>query len=77
MVDVATPATTVRYTANWRASFEGWLPAPQFLTKGLPRRLPGSMTSTWRVSGYSPVRPSWAEPYHEDIGPGTLDVEHG
>ena len=41
MVDVATPATTVRYTGNWRASFEGWLPTPGYLTKGLPRRLPG------------------------------------
>jgi phytoene dehydrogenase-like protein len=41
MVDVATPATTVRYTGNWRASFEGWLPTPEYLTKGLPRRLPG------------------------------------
>jgi len=41
MIDVATPATTVRYTGNWRASFEGWLPTPGYLTKGLPRRLPG------------------------------------
>ena len=41
MVDVATPATTVRYTGNWRASFEGWMPTPGYLMKGLPRRLPG------------------------------------
>ena len=41
MVDVATPATTVRYTGNWRASFEGFLPTPKHLMKGLPRRLPG------------------------------------
>jgi phytoene dehydrogenase-like protein len=41
MIDVATPATTVRYTGNWRASFEGWLPTTDYLTKGLPRRLPG------------------------------------
>ena len=41
MVDVATPATTVRYTGNWRASFEGWMPTPRYLMKGLPRRLPG------------------------------------
>jgi phytoene dehydrogenase-like protein len=41
MVDVATPATTVRYTGNWRASFEGFLPTPGYLMKGLPRRLPG------------------------------------
>ena len=41
MVDVATPATTVRYTGNWRASFEGWIPTPGNLSKGLPQRLPG------------------------------------
>ena len=41
MVDVATPATTVRYTGNWRASFEGWMATPGYLMKGLPRRLPG------------------------------------
>ena len=41
MVDVATPATTVRYTGNWRASFEGWIPTPGNFSKGLPQRLPG------------------------------------
>ncbi len=41
MIDVATPATTVRYTGNWRASFEGWMPTPAYMMKGLPRRLPG------------------------------------
>ena len=41
MVDVATPATTVRYTGNWRASFEGFMPTPRYMMKGLPRRLPG------------------------------------
>jgi phytoene dehydrogenase-like protein len=41
MVDVATPATTVRYTGNWRASFEGFMPTPGYLMKGLPRQLPG------------------------------------
>ena len=41
MIDVATPATTIRYTGNWQASFEGWMPTPGHLLKGLPRRLPG------------------------------------
>ena len=41
MVDVATPATTVRHTGNWRASFEGFMPTPEYLMKGLPKRLPG------------------------------------
>jgi phytoene dehydrogenase-like protein len=30
MYDVATPITWVRYTGNWRGSYEGWLPNPQF-----------------------------------------------
>jgi phytoene dehydrogenase-like protein len=41
MIDVATPATTVRYTGNWKGSFEGWLPTAEYLTKSLPKRLPG------------------------------------
>jgi phytoene dehydrogenase-like protein len=41
MIDVATPATTVRYTGNWRASFEGWQPTGDYLMKSLPKRLPG------------------------------------
>ncbi|HLN45155.1 MAG TPA: NAD(P)/FAD-dependent oxidoreductase [Candidatus Sulfotelmatobacter sp.] len=29
MVDVATPMTFYRYTANWKGSYEGWLPTPK------------------------------------------------
>ena len=41
MVDVATPATWERFTGNWRASFEGWLPTPANLTAELRKTLPG------------------------------------
>jgi phytoene dehydrogenase-like protein len=41
MVDVSTPMTFERYTGNWRASFEGWLPTPAHLTKQMPFTLPG------------------------------------
>ncbi|MBM3146461.1 MAG: NAD(P)/FAD-dependent oxidoreductase [Actinobacteria bacterium] len=41
MVDVATPATTVRYTGNWKGSFEGWLATPEYASGELPRTLPG------------------------------------
>jgi phytoene dehydrogenase-like protein len=45
VVDVATPATYVRYTGNWRGSFEGWLLSPENSRiagmGGLPRKLPG------------------------------------
>lgn len=39
--DVATPATWVRYTGNWHASFEGWLPTPRMLRVKFPKTLPG------------------------------------
>lgn len=39
MVDVATPLTFVRYTGNWRGSFEGWL--PKAMGVKLPKTLPG------------------------------------
>jgi phytoene dehydrogenase-like protein len=45
VTDVATPATYVRYTGNWKGSFEGWLLSPENAQiagmGGLPRRLPG------------------------------------
>jgi phytoene dehydrogenase-like protein len=55
MVDVATPATTVRYTGNWKASFEGWMPTRGYLTKGPSSRLPGLddfyMVGQWVAPG--------------------------
>jgi phytoene dehydrogenase-like protein len=43
--DVATPSTYVRYTGNWKASFEGWMLSPNNARvagmAGLPRTLPG------------------------------------
>ena len=41
VVDVATPATIVRYTGNWRGSMEGWLYTPATGIKPLPCVLPG------------------------------------
>jgi phytoene dehydrogenase-like protein len=41
MVDVATPNTFERYTGNWQASFEGWLPTPDVMSKAIPKTLPG------------------------------------
>jgi phytoene dehydrogenase-like protein len=41
VVDVSTPPTWVRYTGNWRASFEGWLPTPGDITKDMGKTLPG------------------------------------
>jgi phytoene dehydrogenase-like protein len=39
--DLATPATFVRFTGNWQASYQGWLPTPQILGRRLRRTLPG------------------------------------
>ena len=41
VVDVATPATVVRYTGNWHGSMEGWLMTPASGIKQLPSVLPG------------------------------------
>jgi phytoene dehydrogenase-like protein len=41
VVDVATPLTYERYTANWRGSMEGWLPVMGQLGKQLDHTLPG------------------------------------
>jgi len=41
VVDVATPATIIRYTGNWKGSMEGWLMTPATGTKQLPAVLPG------------------------------------
>jgi phytoene dehydrogenase-like protein len=41
VIDVATPATIIRYTGNWRGSMEGWLLTPSTGIKMLPAVLPG------------------------------------
>ncbi len=40
-VDVATPATIIRYTGNWKGSMEGWLLTPATGFRQLPLVLPG------------------------------------
>ena len=58
-IDVATPMTYERYTANWRASFEGWLITTRTMGMafrgGLPKTLPGlgnfHMIGQWTVVG--------------------------
>lgn len=59
VVDLATPATYVRYTGNWQGSFEGWLLSPKNARiaglAGLPRKLPGLsgfyMAGQWVMPG--------------------------
>jgi phytoene dehydrogenase-like protein len=41
MEDVSTPATVVRYTNNWKGSFEGWILTPEIALKQVKKKLPG------------------------------------
>jgi phytoene dehydrogenase-like protein len=41
VMDVATPMTFVRYSGNWRGSYEGWLFDKQALALRCPQTLPG------------------------------------
>jgi phytoene dehydrogenase-like protein len=52
--DVATPLTTVRYTGNYHASYEGWRPTPATMRVKIDKRLPG-------LSGFSMVG-QWTTP---------------
>lgn len=55
VVDVATPATVIRYTGNWKGSMEGWLLTPAAGFKSLPPVLPGLkdfyMVGQWTSPG--------------------------
>jgi phytoene dehydrogenase-like protein len=60
MADVATPMTYERYTGNWQASYEGFLPTPKTVKSTIPNRLPGLknfyMAGQWvRVGGGIPT----------------------
>ncbi len=54
-MDVSTPASVVRYTNNWKGSFEGWIMSPDTGFKGLKKTLPGLkdfyMTGQWVEPG--------------------------
>jgi phytoene dehydrogenase-like protein len=41
VTDVATPATVIRYTNNWKGSFEGWVLTPDIGLKQISKTLPG------------------------------------
>jgi phytoene dehydrogenase-like protein len=41
MRDVATPMTWLRYTGNWRGSFEGWMFSAETFTSSMRKTLPG------------------------------------
>jgi phytoene dehydrogenase-like protein len=54
-IDVATPATVIRFTGNWKGSMEGWLMTPDTGFMPLPQTLPGLqrflMVGQWVMPG--------------------------
>jgi phytoene dehydrogenase-like protein len=55
VTDVATPMTTVRYTGNYHASYEGWRPTPATIQEKIPTTLPG-------LKGFSMIG-QWTRPF--------------
>ena len=53
-IDVSTPATVIRYTNNWKGSFEGWLLTPKTGLRQMKKNLPG--LSDFYMAG------QWVEP---------------
>ncbi|MFI5360160.1 MAG: phytoene desaturase family protein [Halanaerobiales bacterium] len=55
VIDVSTPHTVIRYTGNWRGSFEGFAPTPETLSRSVPKELPGLsnfyMVGQWTEPG--------------------------
>ncbi len=41
VIDVSTPSTVIRYTNNWKGSFEGWILTPKIGLKQMKKVLPG------------------------------------
>jgi len=54
ITDVSTPATFMRYTSNWKGSFEGWLWTPKVGHRGMSKMLPG--LNNFYMAGH------WVEP---------------
>ena len=54
MTDVATPMTWVRYTGNWKGSYEGWMEISLGFGKRMDKTLPG-------LDGFYMVG-QWVEP---------------
>jgi phytoene dehydrogenase-like protein len=72
VVDVATPASIIRYTGNWKGSMEGWLPTPKTGFKPLRKTLPGLrnffMVGQWVMPGGGlPSGPMSARPVIQAI----------
>lgn len=55
MTDLATPATVIRYTGNWKGSFEGWMITPDIGLSQMKQTLPGLdnfyMAGQWVQAG--------------------------
>jgi phytoene dehydrogenase-like protein len=66
-MDVSTPASVIRHTANWQGTMEGWLVEPGDRWRSLPQTLPGLdrflMVGQWVAPGGGlPSGPMTARP---------------
>ncbi|MBN2464301.1 NAD(P)/FAD-dependent oxidoreductase, partial [candidate division WOR-3 bacterium] len=52
VVDVATPATYLRYTGNWQASPDGWYITPENMRTNPLRKLPG-LAGLWMAGQWT------------------------
>jgi phytoene dehydrogenase-like protein len=59
MMDIATPMTWVRYTGNWKGSFQGWIETTKTLRMRMSQKLPG--LSNFYMAGQW-VRPGGSVP---------------
>jgi len=67
VADVATPVTTVRYTGNYRGSYEGWRPTAATMGTKIPTTLPG-------LAGFVMVG-QWTRPF-AGVPTAALDGRH-
>jgi phytoene dehydrogenase-like protein len=55
MLDVSTPHTVIRYTGNWKGSYEGFAPTKKTLSSTFPKKLKGlrnfAMIGQWTQPG--------------------------
>lgn len=53
--DISTPASVIRYTSNWKGSYEGWILTPELGFRQIKKTLPGLedfyMTGQWVEPG--------------------------
>lgn len=71
MKDLSTPATVIRYTNNWKGSFEGWIMTPSLGFRQLPLSLRG-LDNFWMAGQW--VSPGGGLPSALMTGRGVAEI---